>query len=265
MLRLIKTVCCVVSMICMGCVAGQMLIPWMGAQTPEDDYAAAQMLLDDFERKGDGLWFRRNTIDPDRVYRALEARLPYAFTMKCKTLHDGSAELTMEIGNRASQEQAETLARGIVQSLQLEGMDVRGQLLALHDWLVVNCAYDLSVEKTDTLDGSSPPFTAVGALVNGSAVCMGYARGYQMLCEAAGIETFFIVSERMNHAWNAVWLDGELLFIDCTYDDPVPDRPGVAGHQYFLINADGLRRTHIWDEAFYERLFQKLEIEESAA
>ena len=133
-------------------------------------------------------------------------------------------------------------------------MERRAQLLALHDWLVVNCAYDLSVGESEALDGASPPFTAAGALVGGKAVCMGYARAYQMLCSAVGIETFFVVSEGMNHAWNGVVLDGQLLFIDCTYDDPVPDRPGVAGHEYFLVDAQALRRTHTWDEEFYQVL-----------
>ncbi len=259
MLRLLKNLICFAGMVCLGCAVGQMVIPWLTACAPEDDFAAAQLLLADLRDEGEGLWFRRNTIDPDRVYRALEARLPYAFTMHCRTLQDGSSELSLQVENRAAQEQAESFALGIVRSLQLDGMDTRARMLALHDWLIVNCAYDLSIGDDGALDGAAPPFTAAGALVNGTAVCMGYARAYQMLCSAAGIDTFFVVSETMNHAWNAIVLDGELLFVDCTYDDPVPDRPGVASHQYFLVDAQTLRRTHSWDEAFYEALCDKLE------
>ncbi len=258
MLRLLKNLFWFAAMVWMGCLLGQVVVPWLTACAPEDDYAAARLLLDDFAGEGDGLWFRHDTIDLDRVYRALEAKFPYAFTMHCRTLRDGSSELSLEVGNQAAQAQAETLAEGIVRSLQLDGMDARARMLALHDWLVVNCAYDLSIDEDSALDGSSPPFTASGALVDGKAVCMGYARAYQMLCDAAGIETFFVVSEPMNHAWNVVRMDGELLFIDCTYDDPVPDRPGVAGHQYFLVDAEGLRKTHTWDEEFYESLCEKM-------
>lgn len=242
----------------MGVLVARMAIPWLTAEAPEDDYAAAQLMLEQIlSGDGDGIWFRRGTVDPDRVYRALEARLPYAFTMHCKTFQDGSAELSVKIENHAAQEQAEVLAQGIVNTLRLDGMEPRAKLLALHDWLVMNCAYDLSVEDGDTLDGSDRPFTAAGALLDGSAVCMGYARAYQMLCDAVGIETFFIVSEGMNHAWNGIVMDGELLFIDCTYDDPVPDRPGVAAHEYFLVDAPTLRESHTWDEAFYIALGEK--------
>lgn len=263
--KLIRTLSLYVLVAAMGCLIGQIVIPWLWARAPEDDFDAARMLLEDLREDGDGLWFRRDTVDADRVYRALETRLPYAFTMHCRTLQDGSAELSIEIENQAAQEQAEGLARGIVQSLRLEGMDERARLLALHDWLVMNCAYDMRLAESSTLDGAQPPFTAAGALVDGTAVCMGYARAYQMLCDAAGIETYFIVSEKMNHAWNAVRLEGELLFIDCTYDDPVPDRPGLAGHEFFLVDAAALRETHTWDEDFYEKLLEKLYPERPAA
>lgn len=253
-MRFLKNFAWLLAGVCVGCLAGRMLLPWLTAERPEDDFAAAQLLLEDTEKGGDGLWFRRDTVNADRVYRALEAQLPYAFTMHCKTYQDGSSELSVEVENRAAQEQAEALARAVAGSLGLEGMERRAQLLALHDWLVVNCAYDLSVGESEALDGASPPFTAAGALVGGKAVCMGYARAYQMLCSAVGIETFFVVSEGMNHAWNGIVLDGQLLFIDCTYDDPVPDRPGVAGHEYFLVDAQALRRTHTWDEEFYQVL-----------
>lgn len=238
---------------------GRAAEPWLTAKSPEDDYAAAVLMLDRLDAgEEDGLWFRRRTVDPDRVYRAIEAQLPYAFTMHCKTLQEGSTELTVEIENRASQEQAEVFAQGIVGAMTLDGLDDRAKLLALHDWLIVHCAYDLSVEDEEAMDGADYPFTAAGALIDGSAVCMGYARAYQMLCGAAGIEVFLVVSEGMNHAWNGIVLDGELLFIDCTYDDPVPDRPGEAIHEYFLVGAEKLRETHGWDEEFYAELGRRL-------
>lgn len=237
---------------------GQLFMPVLGAEKPEDDFAAAELLLDEIQSGGDSLWFGKDTIEPDRVYRALEARLPYAFAMHCRVLQNGASELTVEIQNQAAQEQAETLAQGIAESLALEGLSDEEKLLALHDWLVANCSYDLTMTELETLDGSSPSFTAAGALVDGTAVCMGYARAYQMLCQAAGLDTFFVVSEEMNHAWNAIVLEGELRFIDCTYDDPIPDQGAEVSHEYFLLTAPELRKTHIWDEEFYAILSDKI-------
>jgi len=40
----------------------------------------------------------------------------------------------------------------------------------------------------------------------------------------------------MNHAWNLVNIDGEWYHADVTWDDPVPDAKGRAGHGYFLLS-----------------------------
>lgn len=57
---------------------------------------------------------------------------------------------------------------------------------------------------------------AYGALVEGKAVCNGYARAYQHLMNKAGIPTWFVRGSSINpstgtsigHAWNIVKLDG---------------------------------------------------------
>ena len=129
------------------------------------------------------------------------------------------------------------------------------KLRALHDLLVRSCVYDLeTAEKEGATDGAAAPFTAYGALVDGKAVCAGYARAFVLLCQAAGMDAIYIADERMNHGWNAVRLDGKTYFIDCTFDDPVPDRGEYVSHEYFLRSAEELAETHTWDREFYERV-----------
>ena len=79
-----------------------------------------------------------------------------------------------------------------------------------------------------------------------------------MLCEAAGLQAVYVSSEEMNHGWNAVRLEGQTYYIDCTFDDPVPDRGDYVSSQYFLMTESQLARTHVWDVAFYERLLDSL-------
>ena len=67
----------------------------------------------------------------------------------------------------------------------------------------------------------------------------------------------------MNHGWNAVRLDGETYYIDCTFDDPVPDRGEYVSGQYFMQTAEELSRTHVWDETFYEQLLDSMGKENS--
>ncbi len=95
-------------------------------------------------------------------------------------------------------------------------------------------------------------FAADGALLDHKAVCAGYGRAYEMLCKAAGIQVIYVASEEMNHGWNAVRLGGTTYYIDCTFDDPIPDRGEYVSDQYFMLTGDELAQTHTWNEAFYE-------------
>lgn len=106
-----------------------------------------------------------------------------------------------------------------------EGMTPVQIALSIHDWLVVSCIYDETLEKN----------TGYDLLVNGTTVCAGYAEAYQDLLTRVGIECVTVTSEEMEHAWNLVKLDGQWYHVDVTWDDPSPDAYGYVGHDYFLL------------------------------
>ena len=62
MLRLLKNLFWFAAMVWMGCLLGQVVVPWLTACAPEDDYAAARLLLDDFA--GDLTFFHINPVQP---------------------------------------------------------------------------------------------------------------------------------------------------------------------------------------------------------
>jgi len=106
------------------------------------------------------------------------------------------------------------------------GMNQWQIALAIHDYLVLNCAYDESLTYHRAYD----------ALVRRSAVCSGYAEAYMDLLRRVGIECRYIRSEAMDHAWNLVKIGDNWLHVDVTWDDPVSDRQGRVHHKYFLIS-----------------------------
>lgn len=106
------------------------------------------------------------------------------------------------------------------------GMSELQIALSLHDYLAVRCAYDETLVRGTEYD----------ALVRGSAVCQGYAEAYMDLLGRAGIECIIVTSEEMNHAWNQVKLDGQWYNVDLTWNDPTPNREGMANHGFFLIS-----------------------------
>ena len=228
---------------------------------PDSAYETAGLLLG---APGETLWVIGEAGgDQDAVFRALEAGVPAPFALRCATYPDLPVQVTrftLERRGKAAQAQAELLADGLAHEAT-EGMtDPLEKLRALHDLVVYTCAYDERTARgRDELDGFSAPFTAYGVLAEGKAVCAGYARAYMLLAQAVGLDVIYITSNEMDHGWNAVRLDGQTYFIDCTFDDPVPDMGQYALHDFCLVTAETLRRTHTWDETFYEGLLDTLE------
>ena len=229
----------------------------------QNPHQAAALLEEDARAGGDGVLFRTEAVDPDEVYRALEARYPFAFSLHATVRPNQTTELRVEVSRQARQDQAATYAEALAAESITEDMTEEQKLRALHDTLVRLCSYDTDTAAQTAPDGASAPFAADGALLDHRAVCAGYGRAYGMLCEAAGIQSIYVASEEMNHGWNAVRLDGQTYFIDCTFDDPVPDRGAYVSDQFFLLTAEELSKTHVWDQAFYEQVLDNMEKENS--
>lgn len=135
----------------------------------------------------------------------------------------------------------EEQAAQILEKCVLPGMAQWQIALALHDYLIANTAYDETLEKNSAYD----------ILVNGTAVCAGYSLAYRDLLERAGIESYLVTSNAMEHAWNLVCIDGNWYHVDLTWDDPTPDTPGFVSHDYFLLTdaeiAAGENPHYGWD------------------
>ncbi len=109
--------------------------------------------------------------------------------------------------------------------------------LFLHDWLVTHVQYDKTYSKRSAYD----------AIVEGSAVCQGYALAYKYLMNMSGIETDVVMSDAENHMWNLVAINGSYYHVDCTADDPT-DGGGhfyemYAEHTYFMKSQNSIAGT----------------------
>lgn len=106
-----------------------------------------------------------------------------------------------------------------------DGMSQLEIALSIHDYLVLNTAYDTTETRNSGYD----------LLVNGTTMCAGYAEAYQDLLLRAGIPCLYVSSDSMEHAWNLVCIDGQWYHVDVTWDDPSPDQYGFVSHEYFLL------------------------------
>ncbi len=120
--------------------------------------------------------------------------------------------------------------------------------LAIHDYIVTHCEYGYEDYSSDYA------YRAYGALVQGKAVCNGYAEAMALLLNCVGVENDIMTGWANGelHAWNRVKLDGKWYQVDSTWDDPVPDRGGFAGHQFFNVTDDIMDDSHSWTTSDYE-------------
>lgn len=128
---------------------------------------------------------------------------------------------------------AETITAGCVSD--------REKVKAVHDWLVKNVAYDYDNYVKRTIPRSS--YGIAGPILYGKSVCQGYAETFEYFMDVLGIECETVTGTANNgngtwagHAWNKVKLDGNWLYIDVTWDDPLPDRgANVYWYKYYLV------------------------------
>ena len=116
--------------------------------------------------------------------------------------------------------------------LNLEGKDSREKIDTIYHYLCRNVTYDRENlnDRTYTLK-----YTAYAALIQGTAVCQGYATAFYRLCLESGVDARVISSKAMNHAWNIVQLGEFYYCLDATWDaEHDPYLYYLKGSEYWL-------------------------------
>lgn len=106
-------------------------------------------------------------------------------------------------------------AKQIVSEITTEKMTDVEKELKLHNYLIDNCKYDYDTYEKINIDQDA--YTPYGALIEGKAVCSGYAYSMKLLLNLTDIESLIISTE--NHAWNIVKIDKDYYHLDATWND----------------------------------------------
>lgn len=115
--------------------------------------------------------------------------------------------------------------------------------LYANNYLVDNCVYDEEAVKSEEIIGHEND--AYGALVEKKAVCEGYSRAFQLLCNRLGVECINIsgTADGESHAWNNVKLDGEWYEVDVTWNDTDGDTEFPI-YDFFNLPSDKFSKSH---------------------
>jgi hypothetical protein len=123
-----------------------------------------------------------------------------------------------------------------------EGLDAFDRELFLHDVLMDLCVYDDEAVASGDSNAHWSAYTPYGALVEGVAVCEGYAEAFQLLLCYAGVYCRTVNGEAGGeaHMWNLVRLDGDWYHVDPTWNDS-EDMPR---YDYFNVTDAVIQTDH---------------------
>ena len=146
---------------------------------------------------------------------------------------------SVELEYRMSREEWETRAeriRRIIEGLKTEtaGMtDDYDVEFTAYRYVITHCRYS-DLYGTPQAD-NAPIYSADSVLIDGDAVCSGYASAMTLVLRSLGIPCLRINTiEAQKHAWNKTRINGKWYNIDATWDDCGGERTFPAGENEFL-------------------------------
>lgn len=114
--------------------------------------------------------------------------------------------------------------------------------LFVHDYIIENCRYATEIKNMESGTIPYTVYNAYGCLVEKRCVCKGYSMAYKAVMKKLSIPVSFAHSDKMNHIWNTVTIDGKTYHADLTWDDPFAGSRYV-GHSNFLCTDEEIMAT----------------------
>jgi hypothetical protein len=169
--------------------------------------------------------FRLHTLD--------NANLPFATGY---SRYYWAANQYPEYRAKLNKEQLQTLdkATSILQQVLKPGMTEFEKEKAIYDYMVTYGTYDYNTlwvnhygrePNPDLPPSNDDAYNSYGALIEGLAVCSGWADAYHLLFTLAGLESKVQIGTLYGeaHAWVSVQVDGEWYQVESTAKSDVPE------------------------------------------
>lgn len=176
---------------------------------------------------------------PEYYYLSIDGFTEYTndlFSLSCilGSFENQSYEISRTI--EQFEEKAETILK------DTEADDEYERIRKIHDYVLDHVEYDAECSNSQDLRS---------ALLNGRAVCAGYAKMFQYLVQKAGYECIYVSgtvedSETPNHAWDLLKFHDHWYWIDQTLDDTA----GIP-YDYFFADDELMLENHKPEEFVY--------------
>lgn len=182
---------------------------------------------------------------------------PYNNFDNLRTIFDESGEVTIKITHLYDDTMIKELnakVDSIINEVITSDMDDETKIITIHDYIINHAKYDIDKNENGLSDYKSN--LAYGPLIQGYAICGGYADSMALFLTKLGFKNYKIAS--ISHVWNAVYVNDKWLHLDLTWDDPVSEQgKDYLYHKYFLVNsaelaaADGDLQNHVFNSSIY--------------
>lgn len=179
---------------------------------------------------------------------------PYNNYSKIGIVSNTTGEITINSTKLYSEQDIDKLNKGvdeIITKYITNDMSDDDKVLKIHDYIINNTRYDINKVNEAS-------YTALGPLFNGTAVCSGYADLMAIFLNKFGIKNYKIASN--THVWNALFINGEWLHLDLTWDDPITKNSDVdtLQHDFFLVKTSKLLEFDTKDHKFDTTVYQEM-------
>ena len=129
-----------------------------------------------------------------------------------------------------------TKLKEVIDSLNLDEKSDYEKCKTIREWIGKNVKYDREYAKDPANCSRRNAHDMTGAILDGYAVCDGYANLFHYMANATGLLTLFEegyqIGSGLQHAWNLVKIDGTFYYTDCT--SIALDKDGNATGEFLL-------------------------------
>ena len=183
---------------------------------------------------------------------------PYNSFNNIKIIYSTNGEVNVEVYKLYTEDEIISLNNKIEEiknKILTNEMSIEDKILTVHDYIINNTKYDENRKAgTSTYQSNK----AIGSLIEGYAVCGGYADAMALFLDDFKVTNYKVSSQ--THVWNAVYLNDKWLHLDLTWDDPVTinSDADTITHKFYLIDTASLEAYNISDHEFNKTIYQEL-------
>lgn len=168
-------------------------------------------------------------------------------TSRTDTLYLGHLDTEEKVNSAIAQYEAKLTE--VVNGAKAAGDDAKTQIEYVNKYISDNVEYDFCTTPDGYLPEADYIDTSYGALVNGKAICGGYAKAFKAVLDRLNIPCVCVQgyscsstsSNYVAHMWNAVKLDGQWYAVDPTWND-------TAGkNDWLFLGQKAISRDHVED------------------